>query len=98
MPTNLFILIFVAGPVDYARYRPAALYFEFESYAHDETGTMVGVETPTHLKSLLMEVVGSNGTYAFSERRNSDSALGSSSELLAVISTFLLCFVVGACQ
>ncbi|KAJ5726183.1 uncharacterized protein N7483_007540 [Penicillium malachiteum] len=30
MPTTLSILVFVASPLDYARYRHTALYFEFE--------------------------------------------------------------------
>lgn len=75
MPTNLSILIFVASPLDYARYRQAALYFEFESYARDaETGTEVAVETPSHLRSSLMEAVRSpaGAGFGFSERLDSD--------------------------
>ncbi|KAJ5711042.1 hypothetical protein N7488_005198 [Penicillium malachiteum] len=33
MPTALSILVFVASPLDYARYRHTALYFEFEQDA-----------------------------------------------------------------
>ncbi|KAJ6031494.1 hypothetical protein N7540_002226 [Penicillium herquei] len=35
MPTTLSILVFVASPLDYARYRHTALYFEFEQEGQD---------------------------------------------------------------
>ncbi|KAJ5668242.1 uncharacterized protein N7477_006812 [Penicillium maclennaniae] len=56
MPTHLSILVSGASPLDYARYRHASLYFEFEN---EES-----------LKSALMEVVGSPGFLSFSERVN----------------------------
>ncbi|KAJ6111916.1 hypothetical protein N7523_007977 [Penicillium sp. IBT 18751x] len=56
MPIHLSILVSVASPLDYARYRHASLYFEFEN---EES-----------LKSALMEVVGSPGFFSFSERVN----------------------------
>lgn len=31
IPTDLFILVFVASPLDYARYRHTALYFELDT-------------------------------------------------------------------
>lgn len=55
---NLSILVTVASSLDYARYRHAALYFEFEG--------------PESIKSSLMEVVGSPGFFSFSERVNSE--------------------------
>lgn len=87
MPTNLSILIFVASPLDYARYRQAALYFEFESYAHDaETGSEVAVETPSHLRSSLIEVVRSTtgAGYGFSERLDSDLPVSEGSKCCPV--------------
>ncbi|KAJ5198082.1 uncharacterized protein N7498_007199 [Penicillium cinerascens] len=68
MPTHLSILVSVASPLDYARYRHASLYFQFDH------------ETEA-IKSSLMEVVGSPGFFSFSERVNSE--LPSSSTNLA---------------
>lgn len=65
MATHLSILVTVASPLDYARYRHAALYFEFEN---DES-----------LKSSLMEVVGAPGFFSFSERVNSELPVSSTS-------------------
>lgn len=65
MPTHLSILVSVASPLDYARYRHASLYFEFEN--------------DNCLKSALMEVVGSPGFFTFSERGNSDLPILSTS-------------------
>ncbi|KAJ5296903.1 uncharacterized protein N7443_007796 [Penicillium atrosanguineum] len=56
MPTHLSVLITVASPLDYARYRHASLYLEFEN--------------GERLKSALMEVVGSPGFFSFFERAN----------------------------
>lgn len=79
MPSTLSILIFVASPLDYARYRHAALYLEFESYVHDaKTGLDVAVDSPSNIKSSLMEVVGSTGFFTFSERINSEVPVTSS--------------------
>lgn len=65
MPTHLSILVSVASPLDYARYRHASLYFEFEN--------------EEHLKSALMEVVGSPGFFSFSERDNIEIPISSTS-------------------
>ena len=65
MPTHLSILVSVASPLDYARYRHTSLYFEFEN----EEG----------LKSALMEVVGSPGFFSFSERVNIELPVSSTS-------------------
>lgn len=66
MPTNLFILIFVASPVDYARNRHAALYVEFESYAQNaKAGSQTALDAPADLKSSLMEVVGASEVVFF---------------------------------
>jgi hypothetical protein len=73
MPTHLFILVSVASPLDYARYRHASLYFEFEN---DES-----------LRSALMEVVGSPGFFTFSERRNSELPTSSTSKSCALLFT-----------
>lgn len=56
----------------------------------------MGVETPSHLKSSLMEVVGSDseGGYVFSERVNSDLSVESRGELSLCLLLFL--FVVGS--
>lgn len=66
MPTHLSILVSVASPLDYARYRHAALYFKFDN----------GTEA---IKSSLMEVVGSPGFFSFSERVNSELPSSSTS-------------------
>ncbi|KAJ5780480.1 hypothetical protein N7457_005640 [Penicillium paradoxum] len=62
MPIKLFILVFVASPLDYARYRHTALYLEFSDPQPTQT------ELP--IKSSFAEVVGSTGYYSFSERVN----------------------------
>ncbi|KAJ5652187.1 hypothetical protein N7507_009613 [Penicillium longicatenatum] len=74
MPTNLSILVFVASPLDYARYRHTALFFEFEpqaqaqkKYAADHTQMEPETE---YIKSSVMEVIGSPGFMSFSERQN----------------------------
>ncbi|KAJ5692387.1 hypothetical protein N7462_001810 [Penicillium macrosclerotiorum] len=77
MPTNLSILVFIASPLDYARYRHTALYFEFgkPDEKPDDTATPTGVPgqvAPLSIKSSVMEVVGSPGFFSFSERVNAD--------------------------
>ncbi|CAL5866468.1 uncharacterized protein PFLUO_LOCUS676 [Penicillium psychrofluorescens] len=62
MPTTLSILVYVASPLDFARYRHTALYFQFPAETASEAD----------LKSSLMEIVGSHGFFTFSERVNWD--------------------------
>jgi hypothetical protein len=76
MPSKLSILVYIASPLDYARYRHAALYLEFET-AHTASGTE-GISkfndsipnTEDDIKSSVMEVVGSPGNFMFYERLN----------------------------
>ncbi|KAJ5116210.1 hypothetical protein N7456_000558 [Penicillium angulare] len=82
MPTKLSIIVFVASPLDYARYRHTALFIEFDEEIHKEnfitsdsagTGTNASLaidEESTHVKTSVMEVVGSPGFFTFSERLN----------------------------
>lgn len=62
MPINISILVFVASPLDYARYRHTALYLTF-----NEPQDPTAIESP---KSSLFEVTGSTGFHTFSERVN----------------------------
>ena len=84
MPTNLFILVFVASPLDYARYRHTALYFEFASQEQAaDDGAEIGTEeasSPDEIMSSLMEVVGSPGLLRFSDRMNTDLSVSSTSK------------------
>ncbi|KAJ5930434.1 hypothetical protein N7466_005927 [Penicillium verhagenii] len=75
MPTNLSILVFVASPLDYARYRHTALYFEFDSpetqYANAKNQhTQPEPQEKDYIKSSMMEVIGSPGFMSFFERKN----------------------------
>ncbi|KAJ5885157.1 hypothetical protein N7495_009667 [Penicillium taxi] len=82
MPTNLFILIFTAKPLDYARSRHTALYFEFEPQAEAEqaaAATEISVEdarvhahtyAEERVSSLVMEIKGEPGCFSFFERVN----------------------------
>ncbi|KAJ5288844.1 hypothetical protein N7478_001874 [Penicillium angulare] len=80
MPTKLSILVFVASPLDYARYRHTALYIEFDEEIHKENIITTGTtsanaslainEESTHIKTAIMEVVGEPGFFTFSERLN----------------------------
>lgn len=78
MPSKLSILVFVASPLDFARYRYAALYFEFEktrSNAQIEKKVRFNesvAEREDDIKSSVMEVVGSPGVLSFYERVNID--------------------------
>ncbi|OOQ81834.1 hypothetical protein PEBR_43357 [Penicillium brasilianum] len=78
MPSKLSILVYIASPLDYARYRHAALYLEYET-AHTDSGTEGNSKsksndsnpnTENDLKSSVMEVVGSPGNFMFYERLN----------------------------
>ncbi|KAJ5797878.1 uncharacterized protein N7503_007174 [Penicillium pulvis] len=67
---RLSILVFVASPLDYARYRHTSLFFEFEPEAEAGTNhTQTGADAE-YIKSSLMEVIGSPGFMSFSERKN----------------------------
>ena len=66
MPIKLSILVSVASPLDYARYRHTALYIEYDAN--------------TDIKSSLAEVVGSTGFYSYSERVNWEIPVSSTSE------------------
>lgn len=78
MPSKLSILVFVASPLDYARYRHAALYLEFETgHANSEIegnskskDSNTNTNTEDDIKSSVMEVVGSPGYFSFYERLN----------------------------
>jgi hypothetical protein len=74
MPSQLSILVFIASPLDFARYRHAALYFDFEN-AHtqaqiEDKHIDSNTENEDDIKSAVMEVVGSTGYYSFHERVN----------------------------
>lgn len=79
MPSQLSILAFIASPLGFARYRHAALYFDFED-AHTTTGIThtepegklnnSNSEKEDNIKSSVMELVGSTGYYIFRERVN----------------------------
>jgi hypothetical protein len=82
MPAKLSILVFVASPLDYARYRHAALYLDFDNtHTNTETesnsksnsnsnNTSTTTENEDDIKSSVMEVVGSPGYFSFHERVN----------------------------
>ncbi|CAI7671368.1 unnamed protein product [Penicillium bialowiezense] len=53
--SRISILVFVASPLDYARYRHAALYIQYDD---------------AEIKSSVAEVVGTTGFYSYSERVN----------------------------
>ncbi|KAJ5336528.1 uncharacterized protein N7506_004550 [Penicillium brevicompactum] len=65
--SRISILVFVASPLDYARYRHAALYIQYE------TGD---------IKSSVAEVVGTTGFYSYSERVNWQIPVSSTSKKL----------------
>ncbi|KAJ5738540.1 hypothetical protein N7493_001695 [Penicillium malachiteum] len=52
MPTALSILVFVASPLDYARYRHTALYFEFEQDAQQgsDSRSDIGMREREHVE------------------------------------------------
>ena len=89
MPTTLSILVFVASPLDYARYRHTALYFEFDETERIQKDTAdadadtngIQSEPPENTKSCVMEIVGSPGFFSFSERLNWGIPATSSGEL-----------------
>jgi hypothetical protein len=73
MPIKLSILVFVASPLDYARYRHAALYFNFEHASANKAksnSNNTNTESEDDIKSSVMEVVGSPGYFSFHERVN----------------------------
>ena len=67
MQTTLSIIIYVASPLDIARYRHTALYLQVQSEAsptpqvYDPTGTPIS-------NSTLLEIIGGNGFFTFQER------------------------------
>lgn len=68
MPTTLSIIIYVASPLDIARYRHTALYLqseastpEPESEPEPRAGTWIS-------NSTLLEIIGGNGFFTFQER------------------------------
>ncbi|KAJ5918241.1 hypothetical protein N7454_010616 [Penicillium verhagenii] len=72
MPTNLSILVFVASPLDYARYRHTALFFEFDPPATQHANaknqhTQPETQETECIKSSMMEVIGSPGFMSFFE-------------------------------
>jgi hypothetical protein len=87
---TLSIIIYVASPLDYARYRHAALYLEYgeppensntnantEANANTDTN-----DTKTRLqpKSSVAEIVGSTGFFSFVERLNWEPPISSTGE------------------
>lgn len=78
MPSNLSILVFVASPLDYARYRHTALYLDFDktsTHAETKSNSNSNNQNPStdsedDIKSSVMEVVGSPGYFSFHERVN----------------------------
>lgn len=91
MPTKLFILVFVASPLDYARYRHTALHFQFDSVEPtplekpEQGGTTGGNGSPesysnSNIRSSVMEVIGSTGFFSVEERVNWEIPVSSSSE------------------
>ncbi|KAJ6087332.1 hypothetical protein N7467_006246 [Penicillium canescens] len=87
---TLSIIIYVASPLDYARYRHAALYLEYggppengdtnantEANANAETNN---TETPLQPKSSVAEIVGSTGFFTFVERLNWEPPISSTGE------------------
>ncbi|KAJ6027150.1 DJ-1 domain InhA-type [Penicillium canescens] len=91
---TLSIIIYVASPLDYARYRHAALYLEYgepaengdtnantEANANAETHD---TETPSQLTSSVVEIVGSTGFFTLVERLNWQPPL-SSTDIARVI-------------
>lgn len=78
---KLSILVFVASPLDYARYRHTSLFFEFEPEAQPAANhTQTGADAE-YIKSSLMEVIGSPGFMTFSERKNWDTPVASNSKI-----------------
>ncbi|KAJ5220062.1 hypothetical protein N7468_009266 [Penicillium chermesinum] len=69
MPPTLYILVLVASPLDYARYRHTALHLDFGDKSPSPS------ENPSaesHIRSCTMEIVGLPGFFSFSERINAD--------------------------
>lgn len=78
---KLSILVFVASPLDYARYRHTSLFFEFEPEAQAAANhTQTGADAE-YIKSSLMEVIGSPGFMTFFERKNWDTPVASNSKI-----------------
>lgn len=130
MLTALSILVFVASPLDYARYRHTALFFDFAQSSNstsssrgiEETKTTTAVvdfepglkneskheagtqtedfeadaeevnasgATDSSVRSSLMEIIGSPGSFHFTERVNSDIRTSSTSMLPQCIVVYL---------
>jgi hypothetical protein len=86
---TLSIIIYVASPLDYARYRHAALYLEYggppengDTNANTEANANAdtNAETPSPLKSSVAEIVGSTGFFTFVERLNWQPPISSTGE------------------
>jgi hypothetical protein len=78
MAIKLSILVFVASPLDYARYRHTALYIEYDDPENAQTQSTD--QSAASIKSSLSEVVGSTGFYSYSERLNWAIPVSSASE------------------
>jgi hypothetical protein len=90
---TLSIIIYVASPLDYARYRHAALYLEYgeppengntnantEANANANTNDTNDTETRLQPKSSVAEIVGSTGFFTFVERLNWEPPISSTGE------------------
>lgn len=80
---TLSIIIYVASPLDYARYRHAALYLEYGGSPENgdtNANADTNAETPSQLKSSVAEIVGSTGFFTFVERLNWEPPISSTGE------------------
>jgi hypothetical protein len=80
---TLSIIIYVASPLDYARYRHAALYLEYGGPPENgdtNANTDTNAETPSQPKSSVAEIVGSTGFFTFVERLNWQPPISSTGE------------------
>jgi hypothetical protein len=88
---TLSIIIYVASPLDYARYRHAALYLEYggppengdtnaNTEANAGANADTNAETPSQPKSSVAEIVGSTGFFTFVERLNWQPPISSTGE------------------
>ena len=92
MPTTLDILVFVASPLDYARYRHMALYIEFGEDKGTDAGARSNSAIEENVRSSIMEIVGSPGFFSFSERVNAELPAQATSKSRRG-ACFLFCFV-----
>lgn len=68
MPTQLSIIVYVASPIDYARYRHTALFLEHPSTSHAAQHPPSPSTTTT--TTTLLEITGGNGFFRFHETPN----------------------------